>query len=103
MTGMEAIIVAAIAAVGGIITALVQKMRVENRDDHDRVASLLCSVKDELLDLHHKIDHVDKQVDKVDDQMHDHMMWHYRKSDESKENKQEREKKNGNDEQKENE
>jgi hypothetical protein len=35
--------------------------------------------------------------------MHDHMMWHYRKSDESKENKQEREKKNGNDEQKENE
>lgn len=80
---MEAIIVAAIAAVGGVVTALVQRMRSENRDDHSRVAGLLCTVKDELLNLHHKIDHVDQQVEKVDDQMHEHMMWHYKKSDEN--------------------
>lgn len=87
VTGVEAIIVAAIAAVGGIVTALVQKMRTENRDDHNRVAGLLSGVKDELLNLHHKIDHVDEQVDKVDEQMHEHMMWHYKKSDENEKRK----------------
>jgi hypothetical protein len=45
---------------------------------------MLVDVKDEILNLHHKIDHVDEQVDKVDDQMHDHMMWHYKKSSENK-------------------
>ena len=74
VTGMEAIIVAAIAAVGGVVTALVQKSRKENRDDHNVVAGLVSGVKDELFNLHHKID-------KVDDQMQDHMMWHYEKSD----------------------
>lgn len=80
---MEAIIVAAIAAVGGILTALVQKTRKENRDDHSIVAGLISGVKDELLNLHNKIDHVDEQVDKVEGQMHDHMMWHYKKSDQN--------------------
>lgn len=74
VTGVEAIIVAAIAAVGGIVTALIQKSRKENRDDHNVVAGLVSGVKDELFELHHKID-------KVDDQMQDHMMWHYEKSD----------------------
>jgi hypothetical protein len=85
---MEAIVVAAIAAVGTVLAALAQsnrkqikESRVENRDDHNRVAGLLSNVKDELLNLHHKIDHVDEQVDKVEGQMHDHMMWHYEKSD----------------------
>jgi len=81
VNGMEAIIVAAIAAVGGVVTALIQKSRRENRDDHNVVAGLVSGVKDELLKLHHKIDHVDQQVDKVDGQMQDHMMWHYEKSD----------------------
>jgi hypothetical protein len=71
---MEAVIVAAIAAVGGIVTALVQKSRKENRDDHNVVAGMVSGVKDELFNLHRKID-------KVDDQMQDHMMWHYEKSD----------------------
>lgn len=71
---MEAVIVAAIAAVGGVVTALVQKTRHENRDDHSKVSGLLGGVKDEIINLHHK-------VDKVDDQIHDHIMWHYEKSD----------------------
>jgi len=74
VNGMEAVIVAAIAAVGGVITALVQKSRKENRDDHNVVAGLVSGVKDELFNLHHKID-------KVDDAMNDHIMWHYEKSD----------------------
>ena len=77
---MEAVIVAVIAAVGGILVALLQRSRAENKSDHNTVASLIVDVKDQLLDLHVKIDHVESQVDKVDDQMHDHMMWHYKKS-----------------------
>ncbi len=84
---MEAIIVATIAAVGGILAALVQKSRTENKNDHNVVATMLGDVKDEILHLHHKIDHVDEQVDKVDDQMQDHMMWHYKKSSEAKKKK----------------
>lgn len=38
---MEAVIVAVIAAVGGILAALVQSMRKENRDDHAIVADSL--------------------------------------------------------------
>lgn len=81
---MEAITVAIIAAVGGILAALVQKSRAENKNDHNTVAELIGDVKDEILHLHHKVDHLDQQVDKVDDQMHDHMMWHYKKSSERK-------------------
>ena len=81
---MEAITVAIIAAVGGILAALVQKSRAENKNDHNTVAELIGDVKDEILHLHHKVDHLDEQVDKVDDQMHDHIMWHYKKSSERK-------------------
>ena len=86
---MEAAIVAIITAIGGILMALVQKGRKENKNDHNVVATMLVDVKDEIINLHHKIDHVDEQVDKVDDQMHDHMMWHYRKSRENKKKKEE--------------
>lgn len=84
---MEAVIVACVTAIGGILVALVQKGRKENKNDHNTVATMLIDVKDEILQLHHKIDHVDEQVDKVDDQMTDHMMWHYRKSSENRKKK----------------
>lgn len=84
---MEAIIVATITAIGGILVALVQKSRKENKNDHNVVATMLIDVKDQIIDLHSKIDHVDEQVDKVDDQMNDHMMWHYRKSSEARRKK----------------
>ena len=48
------------------------------------VASVLLEVKDQIIDLHLKIDHVDEQVEKVDDQIQDHMMWHYKKTSDSK-------------------
>ena len=84
---MEAVVVASVTAIGGILVALVQKGRKENKNDHNTVATMLIDVKDEILQLHHKIDHVDEQVDKVDDQMTDHMMWHYRKSSENRKKK----------------
>jgi hypothetical protein len=73
---VEAIIVAIVAAVGGVIAALVQKGRKENREDHNVVADMLVYVKDDIIKLHHKIDHVDEQVDKVDGKLDDHIKWH---------------------------
>lgn len=73
---MEAIFVALIAAVGGVLAALVQKGRTENKQDHNVVANLLLGVKDDIINLHEKIDHVDDQVDKVDDKIDMHIKWH---------------------------
>lgn len=44
----ETIIVAVIAAVGGILAALVQSMRKENRDDHAVVADSLNRIETKL-------------------------------------------------------
>jgi hypothetical protein len=62
---VEAVIVAAIAAVGGILAALVQKSRAENKNDHGIVASL-------LQDLH-------KDVVKVENKLDKHIDWHLTK------------------------
>lgn len=45
---MEAVIVAVIAAVGGILAALVQSMRKENRDDHAIVADSLNRIETKI-------------------------------------------------------
>lgn len=81
---MEAITVAIIAAVGGVLAALVQKGRAENKADHDVVANMLVTVKDDIINLHHKIDHVDEQVDKVDDKLDGHIDWHMKKIEKEK-------------------
>jgi hypothetical protein len=62
---LETITVALIAAVGGILAALVQKSRVENKSDHGIVASL-------LQDLH-------EDVAKVEDKLDNHIDWHLKK------------------------
>lgn len=84
---MEAITVAIIAAVGGVLAALVQKGRAENKADHDVVAGMLVTVKDDIINLHHKIDHVDEQVDKVDDKLDGHIEWHMKKIEKEKQKK----------------
>ena len=45
---MEAVIVAVIAAVGGVLAALVQGMRKENRDDHAIVSDSLNRIETTL-------------------------------------------------------
>jgi hypothetical protein len=52
----EAIIVASIAAFGGVLAALVQSMRKENRDDHAVVANSLNRIEIKLDD--HIDDHL---------------------------------------------
>lgn len=73
------IIVAIIAAVSAVIASLIQKGRKENKDDHNVVADLIIGVKDDIIQLHHKIDHVDDQVEKVDDKIDMHIKWHREK------------------------
>jgi hypothetical protein len=44
----EAIIVASIAAIGGVLAALVQGLRKENRDDHALVSNSLNRIETKL-------------------------------------------------------
>jgi hypothetical protein len=44
----EAIIVAVIASMGGVLAALVQSMRKENRDDHAMVGQSLDRIENKL-------------------------------------------------------
>ena len=53
---MEAVLVAIIAAIGGILAALVQKGRKENREDHNVVANLLHVVHQDVKTVENKID-----------------------------------------------
>ena len=52
----EAIIVASIAAIGGVLAALVQGLRKENRDDHALVSNSLNRIETKLDD--HIDDHL---------------------------------------------
>lgn len=65
---VEAIVVSIIVAIGGILAALVQKGRVENRTDHNEVASMI------------KLVHED--VSKVGEKLDNHITWHLDKKDE---------------------
>lgn len=45
---MEAVTVAVITAVGGVIAALIQSLRKENRDDHAVVADALTRIENKV-------------------------------------------------------
>ena len=58
---MEAqVVVAIVGLVGGVIVALIQKGRKENKTDHNIVATLLMNVHDDVVKIEDKLDHVDK-------------------------------------------
>lgn len=59
---MEGIVVAIIAAIGGVLAALIQKGRKENKDDHNHVVNMI------------KVLH--KDVSKVDQKISNHIDWH---------------------------
>ena len=63
---MEAIIVAAIGAVGGIIAVLVQKSREENKDDHNKVM-------EKLIQVHKDINQVELEVNTIDMKLDQHL------------------------------
>lgn len=64
---MEAIYVALITAIGGVVIALVQKGRNENKEDHGKVM-------EKLIDLHTDVHNVDIKVDKVEHKLDSHLV-----------------------------
>lgn len=63
---MEAILVAVITAVGGILAVLVQKSREENKEDHGKVM-------EKLIDLHKDVHHVEVKIDHVEEKIDSHI------------------------------
>jgi len=64
---MEAVIVAAITAIGGLLAVLVQKGREENKIDHG-------SVMEKLIDLHKDVHHVEVKIDHVEEKLDSHLI-----------------------------
>lgn len=57
------IVVAIIGLVGGVIVALIQKSRKENKQDHNTVADLLHEVHRDVIKVEIKLDHVENQLE----------------------------------------
>lgn len=66
---MEAVLVAVITAVGGILAVLVQKSREENKQDHGKVM-------EKLVDLHKDVHHVEVAIDHVEEKLDSHLLDH---------------------------
>lgn len=63
---MEAIVVAFIAATGGILASLVQKGRRENREDHNVVEDMIKTLNKDVNNVSRKIDsHIEWHLDKT--------------------------------------
>lgn len=56
------IAVALITAIGGILVAIIQKFRKENKTDHHMVRDILVTLKDDINNVSEKID--------------EHIQWH---------------------------
>lgn len=63
---MEAVIVAVITAIGGLLAVLVQKGREENKKDHG-------DVMEKLIDLHKDVHHVEIKIDHVEEKLDSHI------------------------------
>lgn len=57
------VIVAVIGLFGGVLVALIQKGRKENKTDHNVVADLLRNVHDDVVKVEDKLDHVEDKLD----------------------------------------
>lgn len=66
---MEAVLVAVVTAIGGILAVLVQKSREENKEDHGKVM-------EKLIDLHKDVHHVEVKIDHVEDKLDSHLLDH---------------------------
>ncbi len=65
------IVVAIIGLVGGVIVALIQQSRKENKQDHNVVAELLQDVHKDIVKVEYKLGHVE---DKLDDHITEHTL-----------------------------
>lgn len=70
--GVVMVVVALISAVGGVVVALIQVMRKENRNDHAEVAQTLVELTGIAI-------RTESKVDTVKEELHDHLDWHSEK------------------------
>lgn len=63
------VLAALVAAVGGVVVALIQALRKENRQDHDLVTRQLGHLFRIAL-------RTEDKVEKVGNEMRDHLRWH---------------------------
>lgn len=57
------VVVAIISLIGGVIVALIQQSRKENKQDHNVVAELLHDVHRDVVKVENKLDHVEDKLD----------------------------------------
>lgn len=57
------ILVAIISLVGGVIVALIQQGRKENKKDHNIVANILNNVHKDVVKVENKLGHVEDKLD----------------------------------------
>ena len=67
--GLAMVLVAVVTAIGGVIVALIQGLRRENRDDHAVVQERLSLLSTIAMRTENK-------VDTVKDELADHLDWH---------------------------
>lgn len=67
--GMAMVTVAVITTVGGVMVALIQSMRKENRADH-------ATVQDSLYHLERIALRTEDKVDTVREELEEHLAWH---------------------------
>lgn len=63
------VLVAVITAGGGVIVALIQSLRRENKTDH-------ANVRQHLNTLSNIAERTERKVDSVKDELHQHLEWH---------------------------
>jgi len=61
-SAIASVIVALIASIGGILIAVIQKSRKENKNDHNMVKECIDLLRDDVKNVDHKLDN--------------HMEWH---------------------------
>lgn len=67
--GWAIVLAAVVSAVGGVLVALIQKFRKENKKDHDVVTAMLRI-------LYKSMQRNETKLDKVDERLQDHIESH---------------------------
>lgn len=64
--GVASIVVAAITTIGGILVAIIQRLRKENKQDHYTVRDILKDMREDIQNVDSKLDgHIEWHMDNL--------------------------------------
>jgi hypothetical protein len=64
--GVASIVVASITAIGGILVAIIQRLRKENKQDHYTVRDILKDMREDIQNVDSKLDgHIEWHMDNL--------------------------------------